>query len=140
MEEPSVQPLQHAVPNPEVSEKPVRRQFTADYKARILDEADACNSPGQLGELLRREGLYSSHLTTWRKQRQHGAHAALAPKRRGRQASTKNPLTQENERLKRENQRLQDQLRQAELISDVQKKISELLGIPLKNRANDENA
>jgi len=116
---------------PEVSEKAVRRRFTAEYKARILDEADRCAEPGQLGELLRREGLYSSHLSTWRTQREKGMLEGLAPKRRGRKAKPKNPLADENERLQRENRRLTEKLRQAELIIDVQKKVSEILGIVL---------
>jgi transposase-like protein len=120
------------IPNPEVPEKPVRRRFTAEYKLRILAEADACSEPGMLGELLRREGLYSSHLTTWRRQRDEGVLAGLTPKRRGRKAKPKNPLADEVARLERENQRLKEQLRQAELIIDVQKKVSEMLNIPLK--------
>ena len=120
------------VPCPEVAEKPVRRRFTAEYKRKILAEADACSQPGALGELLRREGLYSSHLTTWRRQRDDGALAGLTPKRRGRKPKPKNPLADENEQLRRENQRLKEQLRQAELIIDVQKKVSEMLSIPLK--------
>ena len=128
------------VPCPEVTEKPVRRRFTAEYKRRILTEADACSEPGALGELLRREGLYSSHLTTWRRQRDEGALAGLTPKRRGRKAKPRNPLADENEQLRRENQQLKEQLRQAELIIDVQKKVSEMLNIPLKNRESDGSA
>jgi transposase-like protein len=114
-----------------VPEKPVRRRFTAEYKQRVLREADGCTQPGQLGALLRREGLYSSHLTVWRQQRDEGTRAGLAPKRRGRKASPETPLAAENERLKRENQRLAAKLRQAETIIEVQKKLSEILGIPL---------
>ena len=125
-------------PSSEVFEKPVRRRFTVEYKARIVAEADACTEPGMLGELLRREGLYSSHLTTWRRQRDEGALAGLTPKRRGRKAKPKNPLADENERLQRENQRLKEQLRQAELIIDVQKKVSEMLSIPLKTPDGEE--
>ena len=111
-----------ANPSLEVLEKPVRRRFTVQYKAKILAEADACTESGQLGELLRREGLYSSHLTTWRRQRDKGALAGLTPKQRGRKAGPKNPLADEVARLQRENKRLQEQLRQAKLIIDVQKK------------------
>ena len=128
------------VPCSEVAEKPVRRRFTAEYKRKILAEADACSEPGALGELLRREGLYSSHLTTWRRQRDEGALAGLTPRRRGRKAKPKNPLAHENERFRRENQRLKEQLRQAELIIDVQKKVSEMLNIPLKSRESDGSA
>jgi transposase len=119
------------IPDPAVAEKPVRRRFTAEYKLRILGEADRCVEPGQLGALLRREGLYSSHLTTWRKHRDEGTLAGLAPKRRGRKANPDAPLIAENERLKRETQRLTARLRQAETIIEVQKKLSEILGIPL---------
>jgi transposase-like protein len=119
------------MPDPAVPEKPVRRRFTAEYKVRILREADRCTQPGQLGALLRREGLYSSHLTNWRRQRDAGTLAGLAPKRRGRKPAPDAPLIAENERLKRENQRLTEKLRQTETIIEVQKKLSEVLGIPL---------
>ena len=109
----------------------MRRRFTAEYKLRVLRDADACTGPGQLGALLRREGLYSSHLTAWRKQRDEGTLAGLTPKRRGRKANPDAPVIAENERLKRENQRLAEKLRQAETIIEVQKKLSEILGIPL---------
>ena len=126
-------------PSLEVLEKPVRRRFTVEYKTQILAEADACSEPGMLGELLRREGLYSSHLTTWRRQRDEGALAGLTPKRRGRKAKPKNPLADEVARLQGENLRLKEQLRQAELIIDVQKKVSEMLNISL-NTSNSEEA
>ena len=119
------------IPDPAVSEKPERRRFTAEYKLRILREADRCTGFGQLGALLRREGLYSSHLSTWRRQRDEGTLAGLTPKRRGRKANPDAPLIAENERLKRETQRLAAKLRQAETIIEVQKKLSEILGIPL---------
>jgi len=125
-------------PSPEVLEKPARRRFTAEYKLKILAEADACSEPGALGELLRREGLYSSHLSTWRRQRDEGALTGLQPKRRGRKAKPKNPLADEVARLGRENRRLREQLRQAELIIDVQKKVSEMLNIPLKTPDSEE--
>jgi len=128
------------VPCPEVAEKPVRRRFAAEYKRKILAEADACSEPGALGELLRREGLYSSHLTTWRRQSDEGALAGLTPKRRGRKAKPKNKLADEVTRLQRENDRLKEQLRQAELIIDVQKKVSEMLNIPLKSRESHGSA
>jgi len=128
------------IPCPEVAEKPVRRRFAAEYKRKILAEADACSEPGALGELLRREGLYSSHLTTWRRQSDEGALAGLTPKRRGRKAKPKNPLADEVTRLHRENDRLKEQLRQAELIIDVQKKVSEMLNIPLKSRESHGSA
>ena len=117
--------------DPAVSEKPVRRRFTAEYKLRILREADRCTEPGQLGALLRREGLYSSHLSTWRQQRDEGTLVGLTPKRRGRKANPDAPLIAENLRLTRETQRLAAKLRQAETIIEIQKKLSEMLGIPL---------
>jgi len=129
--------LEGDIPATEVPEKPVRRRFSAEYKLRILAEVDGCIEQGQVGELLRREGLYSSLLSTWRKQRDEGVLAGLAPKRRGRKAKPKNPLADENARLQRENDRLKEKLRQAELIIDVQKKVSEMLNIPLAKP--DEN-
>jgi transposase-like protein len=119
------------MPDPAVLEKPVRRRFTAEYKLRILHEADRCTASGQLGALLRREGLYSSHLSTWREQRSKGMLAGLAPKQRGRKANPDAPLIAENLRLTRETHRLAAKLRQAETIIDIQKKLSEMLGIPL---------
>jgi len=122
---------------PEVPEKPLRRRFDATYKLRILEEADRCTQPGELGQLLRREGLYSSHLSTWRRQREEGTLQGLKPKRRGRKAKRKDPLATENERLRRENERLAQRLRQAETIIEVQKKVSEMLGIPLPEETSN---
>jgi hypothetical protein len=124
---------ERTAPSPEVLEKPVRRRFAVQYKVRILAEADACTETGQLGELLRREGLYWSHLSNWRRQRDEGVLAGLTPKRRGRRSKPKSLLANENEHLQRENHRLKEKLRQAELIIDVQKKVSEMLSIPLKS-------
>ncbi len=118
------------VPDPEVPAKAKRRLFTAEYKLAILAEADACGEEGAIGALLRREGLYSSHLTTWRRQRAEGTLQALTPKKRGRKAS-RDPLAEENRRLRADKARLEQRLRQAEIIIDVQKKVSSLLGIPL---------
>ena len=116
--------------DPEVPEKKPRRRFTAQYKLRIVEEADMLKESGQIGALLRREGLYSSNLTTWRRQRDEGQLQALSPKKRGRKAQQKNPLAERVARLEKENRRLQDQLKQAKTIIEVQKKISEILGIP----------
>jgi transposase len=126
--------------DPEVSTKAVRRRFTAAYKHRILQEADRCNR-GEISALLRREGLYSTHLTIWRKQRASGGIAGLEPRKRGKKPVPRNPLTAENERLRRENQRLQKRLRQAETIIDVQKKLCDILGLtvpPIEQNGNDE--
>jgi len=109
------------ISDPEVDAKPIRRRFSAGYKRRILKEADRCDAPGGIAILLRREGLYSSHLTTWRRQREQGEIAGLEPRKRGRKAAPQNPLAAENERLQRENERLQKRLHQAEAIIDVQK-------------------
>jgi len=116
-----------ALPDPEVRPKAKHRRFTAEYKKRILDEADACTTAMQRGALVRREGLYSSHLTAWRRQRAHGILDGLAPKKRGVKP---NPLALENAQLRRENERLQAQLHRAETIIEVQKKVSQLLGLP----------
>ena len=113
-------------PNPEVVPKAERRRFSADYKQRILQEAAACTQPGEVGALLRREGLYSSHLTTWRQQRRRGERQGLTPAQRGRKAD---PQAAEIARLQRENERLKAQLERAELIIDVQKKLSRMLGL-----------
>ena len=118
-----------ARPDPEVLEKPERRRFSAEYKLRIVREADA--NPGRIGELLRREGLYSSHLTTWRRQREAGELEGLRPQKRGRKGREKHPLEARVVQLEREKQRLEKRLKKAETIIDVQKKIAELLGIQL---------
>ena len=115
------------VPDPEVAEKKPRRRFTAKYKLRILHEADNCTGPGQLGALLRREGLYSSNLTTWRRQREKGILSGLTPKKRGRKNKPKNPLADQVARLEKENRKLRLKLKHAETIIDVQKKVSQML-------------
>jgi transposase len=132
----SHQGVASVLPDPEVPAKAARRRFTAEYKLRVLTLADACNEPGCLGELLRREGLYASNLNTWRGQRDRGVLSGLSPKKRGRKESVRNPLHAENEKLRKENDRLTNRLRQAEIIIDVQKKISQILGIPI---ATDES-
>lgn len=114
------------VRDPEVVPKARRRQFSAEYKRRILQEYEACVEPGQKGALLRREGLYSSNITTWRRQRERGELEGLGSKKRGRKAD---PQAVEMARLKRENERLRKRLEQAELIIEVQKKVSQILGI-----------
>ena len=120
------------IPDPEVVPKAKRRKFSAKYKLRVLEEADNCTESGQTGALLRREGLYSSHLTTWRRQREQGVLEGLSPKKRGRKG--KDELEKEVIKLRREKERLQARLEQAEMIIDVQKKLSRLLGV-----ATEEN-
>lgn len=120
-----------AAPDPEVSEKARRRHFTAEFKREVLAEADACTQPGEVGALLRRRGLYSSHLSIWRRQREDGGLAGLAPRTRGRKPAPKNPLADEVTRLERENLRLLARAERAERLVDLQKKVAELLGDPL---------
>lgn len=126
-----------AAHDPEVLAKPARRRYTADYKRKILEEADACDETGEIGALLRREGLYSSLLTSWRRQRDDGVLAGLEPKKRGRKAKRRDPIAIENERLRREVERLEHRLMQAEVIIGVQKKLANALGIQLPT--DDEN-
>ena len=114
------------VPDPEVPEKAVRRKFTAKYKRRILQEADLCKEPGQIGALLRREGLYSSNLTTWRRQVEQGTLEALSPKKRGPKEKKTDPSVHRIAELEKEKQKLEHKLRQAELIIAAQKKIAEI--------------
>jgi transposase len=118
--------------NSEVVAKASRRRFPVDYKLKILDQADACHQAGELGALLRREGLYSSSLALWRHQRQQGILTGLTPKTRGRKPNQQSQLVADNEQLKRQNQKLSKRLQQAEIIIEFQKKLAEALGIPLK--------
>ena len=117
------------VPDPEVHERAARRRFTAEYKLQVLRQADQCAGIGEVGALLRREGLYSSHLTTWRRQREQGALVALAPKKRGRPTVPVSPLARRVAELERDNARLARRLHQAEAIIAAQKKLSEILGL-----------
>ena len=123
--------------DPEVPEKAKRRRFSAEYKLAIVREADACTEPGEIGALLRRERLYSSHLVDWRRQREAGALQALARKRGPKPAD---PTRVEVERLRRANERLATRLAQAEKIIEIQGKVSELLGIPLDPASDDEQS
>ncbi len=113
----------------EVPSKPRRRIFTAEYKKRILEEVEAATEKGAIGALLRREGLYSSTLTGWRREREAAVHQAFSQKR-GPQPK-RNPLAKENDKLRRQNQRLQEELHKARIVIDVQKKVARLLGQPL---------
>jgi len=126
------------LPDPEVVPRAKRRRFSAEYKLRILEEAEACSERGQIGSLLRREGLYSSHLTTWRQQREQGQLDGLSPKKRGRKPSVDEALVKELAELKREKQRLENRLQQAETIIEVQKKLSGLLGLTPEDKEIDE--
>lgn len=119
----------------EVVAKAARRRFTAAEKLRVLKEADGCTKPGELGALLRREGLYSSHLSEWRAARRRGELAGLTPRPRGPKAKPVDPREKKLAELERENRRLSARLERAEGLIEVQKKVSQLLGIPL---ASDE--
>ena len=128
-------------PPAEVVERAKRRQFSAEYKQRILREADAAiasGEPGAVGALLRREGLYSSHITTWRAQRERGELAALTPKKRGRKPS-RNPLSAEVERLQRQVARLEGDLEKARIVIAVQKKVAALLGNPIPDDPEEQS-
>jgi transposase-like protein len=129
----------HKIPDPEVSGKKPRRIHTAKYKLQILEEADKCTQPGQIGALLRREGLYSSNLTTWRRQREKGQLQGLKPSKRGRKEKEVNPLSKRVSELERENRRLEQKLKKAELIIEAQKKMAEILGIAQDLNKSDEN-
>jgi len=125
-------------PDPEVVHTAKRRAFTADYKLAILAEADAAAAhTGGIGALLRREGLYSSHLVTWRRERQTGMVKGLTPHKRGPK-SRRNPQEEEMQKLRRENQRLTEELRKAAIVIDVQKKVGALLGWPLPKADPEE--
>ena len=124
------------VPDPEVPAKVQRRRFSAEYRLRILKQADACKKPGELGALLRREGLYSSLLASWRRQRDQGALREMRGRRRGPEPR---PVDPRMKQLEAENRRLQRKLQRAETIITLQKKVAEILGIPLKPLDNDES-
>jgi transposase len=127
------------IPDPEVPEKTKRRKFTVAYKLRMLEESEQCTQPGEIGTLLRREGLYSSHLTTWRKQREQGILQGLNPKKRGRKPRPQDPSARRVAQLEKENQRLKIRLRKAEIIIEAQKKISEILGVEQNLEDLDDN-
>jgi transposase len=123
-----------------VTSKAKRRLFTADYKRKVLQEADACTEAGQIGALLRREGLYSSHLTTWRQARERGELQGLAPRKRGPKAQEPNPLARELAAKEREIARLKAENAKLQLICDVQKKVSLLLGVTLPTIPEDDES
>lgn len=117
------------LPDPEVNAMPRRRTFTAEYKAAILAECDTVTEPGEIGAILRREGLYSSHLVDWRRRRADGGLQGLAPKKTGRPPKdpTVQAIDKENERLRRDNAALQEKLRRSQIIIEAQKKLAEVL-------------
>ena len=121
-------------PDPEVSDRPKRRRFTAEYKLRIVREAEACKGDGDVGALLRREGLYSSQLAAWRRQRDEVAQEGLKARRRGPKG-----VDPRVKQLERENSRLKRRLERVELMLSIQKKASEMLGIPLSPPDSDES-
>lgn len=127
-------------PDPEVVAKPKRRTFTAEYKQDILQQAEAeATTRGGVGALLRREGLFSSHLVSWRRERDLGIREALTPRKRGPR-SAHHPLAEENHKLRRELGQLAEKLRKAEIIIDVQKKVAALLGNPIPEQDPEENS
>jgi len=123
----------NAAPDPEVVAKPKRRRFTAEYRLRILEEADRCAGDGEVGQLLRREGLYSSHLANWRKARRDGALRGLRSKKRGAKPKATNPLAPKVRELEAKVARLEKDLHTAHTILDVQGKVAGLLGFSLKD-------
>ena len=123
--EPGPRPVE---PDAEVPEKARRRRFSGKYKLQILRAVEACTEPGEIGALLRREGLYSSHLSKWRRQRDAGALEGLRPRKRGRKPRPVDPQAKRIAQLERENERLQRKLEQAQIIIEVQKKLSRILG------------
>ena len=119
----------------EVPSKAQRRRFTAAYKKKILEEVDACEGrTGAVGALLRREGLYSSHLTAWRAARDRGELASLEPKKRGPKAAAKDPRDKEIAMLRQKTARLEKRIEQAEALIEIQKKVAALLGNPIPDR------
>ncbi len=120
-----------------VAAKATRRRFTAKYKREIVRQADACTKPGEIGALLRREGLYSSNLTDWRRELEQGDLAALAPKKRGPAGKDVDPREAEMAVLRRENAALKKRAERAELLVSIQKKVSQILGVELPKLDED---
>ena len=123
-----------AAASPELSVRPVRRKFSAKDKLRILGEVDrAAGIPGAIGAILRREGLYSSAITDWRRQRDAGAYEGLSPAKRGPKTVPAHPLSAEHAQLQRDYKRLEQRLERAEAVIEIQKKVSLLLGLPIES-------
>ena len=127
--------VKEEMPKTEVVAKAQRKQFSAAEKLRILREVDACQGSGEIGAVLRREGIYSSYLTTWRRQRERGELDGLAPQKRGPKP---NPEAIELAKLRRENARLQDRLERAEFIINFQKKVAQMFGKTLESPDLDD--
>jgi transposase-like protein len=128
-----------SIPDPEVVPTAKRRRFSAKEKLRILEEADACTEPGEVGALVRREGIYSSYLSRWRKARDRGQLTALSAKKRGPKPAVDKEMAEELAELRKENNRLRRRLTQAEAIIDAQKKISQILGMSPQETESAEN-
>ena len=126
-------PAGASAPDPEVEAKPKRRKFSAAYRLRILEEVERCQGSGEIGRLLRREGLYSSHLASWRKARREGSLAALSPKKRGAKPKARNPLEPKVRQLEAKVTRLEAELEKAHTILEVQGKVAGLLGFSLEH-------
>jgi transposase len=126
------------IPDPEVAPTAKRRRFSGAEKRRILLEADRCTKPGEIGALLRREGIYASMLATWRKQRDQAEQAALAPRKRGPKPNAQLAEARQLKKLQDENARLRSQLERAHTIIDVQKKLCTMLGLPTASEADEQ--
>jgi transposase len=124
--------------DPEVAPTAKRRQFSANEKLRILEEAEACTGPGEVGALLRREGIYASYLSRWRQARDRGQLKALSPKKRGPKPPADKEMMEEMAKLQQENKRLRRRLMQAEAIIEAQKKLSQILGVGLEEEESEE--
>lgn len=137
---PAEEPVPPSPSNPEVDSKASRRRFTAKYKRSILEQVDRCQHHGDIGALLRREGLFSSHLTSWRRLRDKGALVGLAAQKRGRKPAPAAAERREIDKLKKENERLQLKLKRAHTIIEFQKKLSEILEIPMDSSEMDKTS
>ena len=126
-------------PDPEVSEKPSRRRFTATQKLKILKQIDDLTKPGEVGAFMRKNGLYSSTVSGWRRKRESGELAGLTPKKKGRKPIPKDPKEKVIKSQQKEIARLQRKLEKAETIIEIQKKVATLLGVPLKSQESEEN-
>ena len=125
-------------PDPEVPEKAQRRHYSAEYKLRILAEVERATQPGEIGQILRREGLYSSHLITWRRQRHEGGLSGLEPRKQNRKAKETNPLARKLAESEARIRKLEKRLQEAQIIIEFQKKVADVLGIPLNRPENEE--